>query len=83
MYSIEFTELAEKQFGKLDKEIQERIVKALERIRIRPEAYLEKLVGESGYKFRVGDYRLFIDLDGEKFTVLVLKMGHRKNFYKK
>ena len=83
MYSIEFTELAEKQFGKLDKEIQERIVKALERIRIRPEAYLEKLVGESGYKFRVGDYRLFIDLDGEKFTVLVLKMGDRKNFYKK
>ena len=81
MYDIDFTEPAEKQFRKLDKVVQVRIIAALERIRVRPEAYLSKLVGSSAYKLRVGDHRAIIDLDKGKLLVLVIKVGHRKNIY--
>jgi mRNA interferase RelE/StbE len=40
-----------------------------------------KLVGDPGYKLRVGDYRVIIDIDNKKLTILVLKAGHRKNIY--
>jgi mRNA interferase RelE/StbE len=67
----------------LEKIVQGRIIAALERIRIRPQAYVTKLVGDPGYKLRVGDYRLIMDIDNNKLTILVLKAGHRKNIYQK
>lgn len=83
MYIVKFTENTESQLKKLEKEVQERIIKVLERIRIRPETFVEKLVGEPGYKLRIGDYRLILDIDRNKLIILVLKIGHRKNIYKK
>ena len=81
MYDVIFSDKAKKQFEKLDMPVQERIVKALERIRIRPEAYVTKLIGDPGYKFRVGNYRLIIDIDKGQLRILVLKVGHRRNIY--
>ena len=81
MYEVEFTNKAEKQLKKLPKDIQERIIAALERARIRPEQFFERLVGETAYKYRVGDYRIIADIYKEKLIILVLKMGHRKNIY--
>lgn len=81
MYDLIFSETATHQLHKLERVLQERIISALERIRIRPEAYLKKLVGYSAYRLRVGDYRIIIDLDQNKLIILVLKMGHRKNVY--
>ncbi|MCH7568326.1 MAG: type II toxin-antitoxin system RelE/ParE family toxin [Nanoarchaeota archaeon] len=83
MYEIILSKGAERFLGKLDRANRERVIRALERIRIRPEKYLEKLVGEEGYKFRVGDYRLFIDIHKNDLLILVIKIGHRKNIYKK
>jgi mRNA interferase RelE/StbE len=82
MYSITFTKKAETEFYKLTRNIQERIIKTLERIKIRPQDYVEKLVGEPGYKLRTRDYRVFLDIDNNKLIILVLKVGHRKNIYK-
>jgi mRNA interferase RelE/StbE len=82
MYQIILSKYAEGFLDKLNDIDRERIIKALERIRLRPERFLEKLVGEEGYKFRVGDYRLFIDLDRGNLLILVIKIGHRKNIYK-
>ncbi|TET49867.1 MAG: type II toxin-antitoxin system RelE/ParE family toxin [Actinomycetota bacterium] len=83
MYEIIFSQKAKKQLFKLEKNIQGRIIAALERIRIRPEDYITKLVGDPGYKLRVGDYRLIMDLDNNNLLILVIKVGHRKNIYKK
>ena len=81
MYTIFFSDSALRQLKKLEREIQERLTKALERIRIRPEAYVQKLVGDPGYKLRVGDYRMIMDIDQSKLHILVIKVGHRKNVY--
>jgi mRNA interferase RelE/StbE len=82
MYEIVISDKAEKQLKKLEKQTQQRIGNALERIRIRPEAHVTKLVGDSGYRFRVGDYRIIMDIDKGKLVILVIKVGHRKNIYK-
>ncbi|OGD34251.1 cytotoxic translational repressor of toxin-antitoxin stability system [Candidatus Atribacteria bacterium RBG_16_35_8] len=83
MYEIIFSQKAKKQLFKLEKVIQERIISALERIRIRPEAYVTKLVGDPGYKLRVGDYRVIMDIDKDNLLILVIKVGHRRNIYGK
>ncbi len=82
-YEIIFTDTSRKQFRKLEKDLQERIIKALERIRIRPEAHVKKLVGDPGYRLRVGEYRVIIEIEKDELIILVIKMGHRKNIYKK
>jgi len=82
-YQIFFTDKAKKQLEKLEKVDKERIIKSLERIRIRPEAHITKLVGDPGYKLRVGDYRVILEIEKEKLIILVLMVGHRKNIYKK
>jgi len=82
-YQIFFTDKAKKQLKKLEKVDQERIIKSLERIRIRPEAYITKLVGDPGYKLRVGDYRIILEIEKEKLIILVLMIGRRKNIYEK
>ena len=83
MYEIIFSEKAQRQLYKLPFNIKERILKVLERVRIRPLAYFEKLADEESYKLRVGDYRVIADIYSNKLMVLVLKVGHRKNIYKK
>ena len=82
-YQIFFTDIAKKHLKRLEKGDQERIIKSLERIRIRPEAHVTKLVGDSGYKLRVGDYRIILEIEKEKLIILVLIIGHRKNIYRK
>ncbi len=82
MYTIEFSKNAEKQLYSLENNVQERIISALERIRIRPEAYVKRLVGDSGYSFRVGDYRLIMDIETGRLLIFVIKICHRKNVYK-
>ena len=81
VYSVIFSEKAEKQLGKMPKEVQGRIVNSLERISIRPESYLERIVGNPFYKLRVGDYRVIVEIEHEKLIILVIKVGHRKNIY--
>ncbi|MDP2217575.1 MAG: type II toxin-antitoxin system RelE/ParE family toxin [Methanolobus sp.] len=80
-YTVIFSENAKKQFQKLEQNVQKRIIAALERIRIRPESYISKLVGDPGYKYRVGDYRIILDLDNENLYILVIMIGHRKSIY--
>ncbi|HLC33125.1 MAG TPA: type II toxin-antitoxin system RelE/ParE family toxin [Candidatus Nanoarchaeia archaeon] len=81
MYEIVFSETAKGQFGKLEKNIQERIISVLERIRVRPESYVRKLVNEECYRLRIGDYRVILDIDKGKLIILVVKTGHRSTIY--
>ncbi len=80
-YEIIFSDKALNQLKKMEKNAQERIIAVLERIRVRPEAYVTKLVGDPGYKLRVGDYRIIMDIDNKILRILILKVGHRRNIY--
>ena len=83
MYEIILSKRVEKFIDKFESHDRERIIIALDKLRIRPESYLKRLVGDKSYKFRVGDYRLIIDLENDKLLVLVIDIGHRKSIYKR
>ena len=83
MYSVEFSETAERQLYKLELNLQKRIVNALERIRIRPFSFVKRKQGTPNYILRVGNYRVILDIQKEKLIVFVLEVGPRKNIYKK
>ncbi len=82
MYSIEFTQLAQKQFNKLSKDIKIRVVATLKRIRVRPYPHVKKLVGSPFFRLRVGRYRVILDIKDDVLIILVVGLGHRKNIYK-
>lgn len=82
MYELIYSPAALKFLEKLEKQDKERILTALERLRIRPGACdIRKLAGMPGFRFRVGDYRVIFDMDKNELLILVLKVGHRKNIY--
>jgi mRNA interferase RelE/StbE len=81
MYNITYTKNAEKYLEKLNKDQKERILNSIERTRIKPERYFERLVGVKSYKLRVGDYRVIADIYKEELVILAIKVGHRKNIY--
>ena len=81
-YRVMFSDSARRQIMKMERNVQTRLIAALERIRIRPEAYVTKLIGDPGYKLRVGEYRILLDIDTGESQILVLKVGHRKNIYR-
>lgn len=78
MFEIKFAEKAAKQLSKLEKQNQKRIIATLERARIRPYEHFKKIVGETAYRLRAGDYRVIADIKENELLILVIKIGHRK-----
>ena len=84
MWQIQFTKRADKDFSKLTPEIRKRIDKAIEeKLLIDPDKHLILLSGELShlYKFRVGDYRLLCERDGNKLIIIFVRVAHRKEVY--
>ena len=80
-YSLDYSTQAWKALSKLDKTIQERIIRALERCRIRPYSHIVRLVDSPYYGLRVGDYRVIMDLKDQQLIILVITVGHRSRIY--
>ena len=83
MYEILFSETALKHLKKLPQNIQKRVVSVLERIKVRPYAFLRKLVVSPYFRLRVGDYRVILDVRKEQLIIFVIEVAHRKKIYKK
>jgi len=83
MYSIIFSDLAFKQLKKLDRAMSARILAVLKRCRIRPYAFVKKLVGCPYFRLRVGDYRVILDIKQKELMIFVIQIAHRKQIHKK
>lgn len=81
MYSIEFSQTAEKQLYKLERRVQQRIISVLERIRIRPFHFIKRKQGTPYFILRVGEHRVILDVREKNNTIFVIEAGHRKNIY--
>ena len=81
MYSIEFSQTAEKQFFNLEENIQERIINVLERIKARPYHFVKRKEGTPYFIARIGEYRVILDIRNELLKIFVIELGHRKNIY--
>lgn len=82
MYELSYSKKILQQLKKLERYQNDRILKSLERIRIRPYYFVKKIVGTKYFRLRVGDYRIILDIKNEQLVILVIELGHRKNIYK-
>lgn len=84
-YSIRISPAADREIRKLDRPIQKRILKKLDDLEQEPRPNgVEKLSGGSDarYRVRVGDFRIVYRIADDVLTVLVLKVGNRKEIYR-
>jgi mRNA interferase RelE/StbE len=87
-YSVELSESADRELGKLDAQQAKRILRFLhERVAKQddPRSVGEALHGSQlgeFWKYRVGDYRLICKIEDDRLVVLVLRVGHRKEIYR-
>lgn len=85
-YQIRFEVGAKKDFKKIDNSIKIKIIKFLKKLESREDP---RTLGESleenlsGYwKYRVGDYRLVVEILDDVLTILMLVVSKRDTVYK-
>lgn len=88
MFDWEFNTKAEKQFSKLDKTVQKRILAWLNdniTESDNPRRQGKALEGDLGnfWRYRVGKYRIIADIKDDRFLVTVLKTDKRNDVYKR
>ncbi|HEK9992452.1 TPA: type II toxin-antitoxin system RelE/ParE family toxin [Streptococcus equi subsp. zooepidemicus] len=83
-YKLIPTPLFAKQFKKLDKFVQKQIKSYLEKVLSDPRAKGKGLVANrSGqWRYRIGNYRVIVNIQDGEMIVLALEVGHRKDIYK-
>lgn len=86
IYKVRFTERAKKDLKKLDKHTASLILgwirKNLENCE-NPRLHGKGLTADKSgmWRYRVGDYRILAEIQGETITILILNIGHRRDIY--
>ena len=85
-WSLQFSPDAEKDIIRLDKDIRTRVIEKLDWfLEHFDDLFPIPLTGDfrEFYKLRVGDWRIFYDIDWRKFTIRVVYIERRDKAYKK
>ncbi|AFN57607.1 mRNA interferase RelE/StbE [Zymomonas mobilis] len=88
-WKIEFDPAAQKELKKLGTQHAKRILKFLsERLALadNPRSLGAALKGAtlgSLWKYRIGDYRVIVDIEDNVMRILVVRIGNRREIYKK
>jgi len=82
-YRLVYTQKAVRDIDRLAAGVKKRIGTTLLRFKDNPLQYAERLTDPElgGYRFRIGDYRVIFDIEGN--DIVVLRAGHRKEIYKR
>jgi len=88
VWTVEISDIAERQLHKLDRPIQRRLLDWLtERIEgcKNPRHFGKPLRGEYAglWRYRVGDCRLICEIQDGRLLVLVIAIGHRREIYRR
>ncbi|MFA4918854.1 MAG: type II toxin-antitoxin system RelE/ParE family toxin [Thermodesulfovibrionales bacterium] len=82
MFKVVITHNALKDINNLTQDVKKRIASKIKEYSNDPIHYSRKLTDPKigSYRFRIGDYRVIFDIEDE--TIIVLRVGHRKDIYK-
>jgi mRNA interferase RelE/StbE len=85
IYRIAFSPRAERDFRALAPEIRRRLKPRIDALAHHPRPRgVNTLSGEERLlRLRVADYRVVYQVHGHTLTILVLKIGHRRDVYRK
>ncbi|NCA72819.1 MAG: type II toxin-antitoxin system RelE/ParE family toxin [Sphingobacteriia bacterium] len=84
-WTVSLKPRAKRQLAKLDRPVQKRLLDFMDRLTGRddPRELGRALQGHHQlYKFRVGDYRIIAQIQDETLSVVVVKLGHRREVYR-
>ena len=83
-YAVYFKPSADRQLAKLPRDVQRRIVAAIEALADKPRPPgAVKITGDDNLRrIRVGDYRVVYEIHKGRLVVLVLRVAHRKDVYR-
>ena len=83
MYLIEFTHHADKALAKLPRNVRELVMNKIEGLARDPfgAANVKQLVGQPGWRLRVGDWRVIYDVQQKWLVVRVLRVAPRGGVY--
>jgi mRNA interferase RelE/StbE len=83
MHSIEYTREARNALAKMPRNVRELVVTKIEGLARDPfgAANVKALVGQPGYRLRVGAWRVIYDVDSGRLLVRVLRIGPRGGVY--
>jgi len=84
-YKVEFSKSAEKQMESVPRSDAIKIMKRVEKLVSDPLPHgYEKLKGSNVecYRIRQGDYRIIYTLIDRTLTILIVKIGHRRDVYR-
>ena len=83
-YNIEVSSTAEKQLRKLSQKDQINVLKRIQELSREPRPnHSRKLRGQDNiYRVRVGNYRILYSIENRHLTIIILKVGHRRDVYR-
>ncbi len=84
-YRIVFAPRAERDFRALAPEVQRRLRPRIDALvhNPRPRGVTSLSGGEGVLRLRVGDYRIIYQIQGHALVILILKIGHRREVYRR
>lgn len=82
-YRVLLARPAQRDLRKLPPEHLTRLRAAIQSLGVEPRERAQKLKGEPGYRRRVGDYRIVFRVDDAARQVLVTRVRHRREVYRR
>ena len=83
-YKIYFRASVEKDFRTIPKKNLSKIIVRIADLSVNPRPQgCEKLTGQERYRLRQGQYRIIYSIQDLDLTVWVVKIGHRKDIYRR
>lgn len=83
-YSVLITRSAAKEIESVPTKDRQRIVRRIGALALDPRPVgVEKLSGDEKYRIRQGDYRILYEIEDEQLIVTVVRVGNRREVYRR
>ena len=82
-YEVLIVASAEKELAGMQKVLRQRIIEKLEEIGKDPRGTDSKKLNDATYRVRVGDYRIVYDVSDKERKVVVTRIRHRREVYRR
>ncbi|HAH54525.1 MAG TPA: type II toxin-antitoxin system mRNA interferase toxin, RelE/StbE family [Flavobacterium sp.] len=82
MYELQYKKKAIKALAKINEPYYSAIIKAIDELAENPRPFgYKKLSGRSGYRIRIGTYRIIYDIFDTNLIIEIVNVGSRGGIY--
>ena len=83
-YRLFIEKAAQKALAEIPQPYQGQIISSIEQLAEAPRPHgARKLTGRDAWRVRVGDYRILYEIHDDQLVILVIRVGHRREIYRR